>query len=221
MADNYDWLEPVDEREPLEDAYVEQAKPELLAFLNSHRERVFYLKQLQVLFEKPYFHWITAKALYQLEADHEIQSVIAESPRGTRVRLFFAKGHRYWKRQARRLLELVDEMSEPQLAMACGEHADVLFFSALTARQFMALDQDTRTYNGKTWEETEHNLDFIIERDGIAYGCEVKNKWDYIDRDELLLKIDLCAYLGLRPLFIVRASPKSYNNAIMRAVDMS
>ncbi len=54
-----------------------------------------------------------------------------------------------------------------------------------------------------------------MERDNFVYGCEVKNKWDYIDRDELDIKLEICQFLGLKPLFIMRYSPKSYNKEII------
>ena len=150
-----------------------------------------------------------------MEEEGLIGSEIGESGRGTRVRLLFHRGHRFRRRQVSRLLHLIDEMSEPEVAAGCGEHAELLFFSALMVRGFMAYGEDTREYRGRTWEETEHDLDFIIERDDVAYGCEVKNRWDYIPRDELELKLRMCEHLGVRPLFIMRASPKTYNKMII------
>ena len=57
---------------------------------------------------------------------------------------------------------------------------------------------------------TDHNLDRIYVRDGIAYGTEIKNTLPYIPADELATKILLCQFLDLKPLFIVRFAPKSY-----------
>ena len=62
---------------------------------------------------------------------------------------------------------------------------------------------------------TDHNLDFIVERDNIPYGCEVKNTLGYIDKEELLVKLDICDHLRIKPLFIMRISPKSYNYEII------
>lgn len=83
-------------------------------------------------------------------------------------------------------------------------------------RGFRALGLNTNEYGGKIWTETGHNLDFIIEKDGIVYGCEVKNTWDYIDREEMRIKMDLCDYLGIIPFFIVRYAPKTYLDEIYR-----
>lgn len=81
----------------------------------------------------------------------------------------------------------------------------------------MSKGQDINEYSGKKWTKTDHDLDFIIVRDNVAYGTEVKNRWDYIERDELEVKMEMCSFLGVRPLFIMRSSPKSYNWDIIKA----
>jgi hypothetical protein len=48
----------------------------------------------------------------------------------------------------------------------------------------------------------------------VAYGCEIKNTLGYIDKEELEVKLEMCAYFGIKPLFIMRYSPKSYNKMI-------
>lgn len=68
-----------------------------------------------------------------------------------------------------------------------------------------------RSFNNKTWEATGHNLDRVVMRDGIYYGVEIKNTLPYIPRDELRIKLAMCKYLGLTPLFVSRMAPKNYN----------
>lgn len=211
--DENPWME--DER--LSDKYVQNAQDQLQRFLSEHSREVFYLKQLQVIFEKQFFHWVTYTALDQLAAEGVVGDELVTSERGTQVRLFFWRGHRFRKRQASRLLQIVDEMANPELARACGEQAEMLFFNALANRGFAACGEDVREYGGRVWRKTDHNLDFIIERDGVAYGSEVKNRWDYMNREELETKLEMCAHIGVKPLFIVRASPKSYNKTIIDA----
>jgi hypothetical protein len=65
--------------------------------------------------------------------------------------------------------------------------------------------------------ETGHNLDRIITRDGVAYGVEIKNTQNYISRDELLIKMRLCKFLNVTPLFIMRFAPKSYMYEIYKS----
>ena len=63
---------------------------------------------------------------------------------------------------------------------------------------------------GKTWEESEHDLDFIFERDPAVYGIEVKNTLGYMQYKEFGIKIRLCRQLGVRPVFVVRMMPKTW-----------
>ena len=57
--------------------------------------------------------------------------------------------------------------------------------------------------------KTGHDLDFIIEKDGIGYGVEVRNKFPYTDDDEFDIKLDICAHFGIKPLFVFRTAPYS------------
>jgi hypothetical protein len=171
--------------EKWEDAYVEDAKAELRAFFTERSQQVFYLKQLEVLFEKPFYHWITAKATNQLIAERWLRAEEVPLGDATRVKFVVHRSHRYYRRQIGRSLEVIREYSRPEITAACGEQADVLFFNALASRGFLYAGQDTNEYEGKKWTKSNHDLDFIIEKDGIAYGCEVKNTWDYIKREEM------------------------------------
>ena len=85
-----------------------------------------------------------------------------------------------------------------------------MFDAALASVGFLPTARKVRTYAGRVWAATEHDLDRVFERDGVAYGAEIKNTLKYIPRDELTVKLRMCKYLGLRPLFIVRMAAKSY-----------
>jgi hypothetical protein len=221
--ENEEWWEG--EEEEGADPYEEDTRAALIGHFEGHRREVFYLKQLEVIYERikrlaggAPFHWVTRRALYKLVKDGEIVgSERIESKGGIEVRLFFHKSHRYWRRQAAKLLKIIDEMADPEVARGCGNHAEMLFLVALASRGFQPYGRDLREYRDRVWEETEHELDFILEKDGIAWGCEVKNTWDYIPEDELSIKLRICRYLGVRPLFIMRESPKSYNYEIYQA----
>ena len=51
----------------------------------------------------------------------------------------------------------------------------------------------------------------------MVYGAEVKNALSYIDPEELAIKLEMCAELGVRPLFILRMAAKSYVEQIRQA----
>ena len=71
-----------------------------------------------------------------------------------------------------------------------------------------------KEYKGKKWRKTGHDLDFIFIKDGIEYGCEVKNTLGYIDKDEMDIKLEMCSFFQVKPLFIMRYAPKSYIDLI-------
>ena len=50
----------------------------------------------------------------------------------------------------------------------------------------------------------------IFEKDGIGYGIEVKNTLGYMDKKEFELKIKMCHYLEIKPVFIARMLPGSW-----------
>jgi len=82
--------------------------------------------------------------------------------------------------------------------------------------QFLMIRRDANEYRDRKWEDSKHNLDFIFERDGKAYGVEVKNTLGYMDREEFLLKIKLCERLGITPVFVCRMLPRSWIFDLMK-----
>jgi len=102
---------------------------------------------------------------------------------------------------------LIKKYSENSVTRGYGHYAEDLFRWTLLSEGFKLLGTNTNTYEGKSWTKTEHNLDFIVEKDGIPYGVEVKNTLSYMERDEFEIKLELCDYLGLKPLWILRNAP--------------
>ena len=199
------------------DKVVDQAKEALEEFFRANDEDVFYMQQLEVFFEKQFFHWITSRAINELIGEGRLKAEEHPLLGPTRAKFVRDKAHRYHKLQIREKLKVVREYSNPTITEACGRQAEMLFFNSLTNKGFISQGQDTNEYKGRKWEETDHNLDFIVERDSKVYGTEVKNKWSYIDSDELDIKLAICDHLGIKPLFIMRGSPKHYNNMIYEA----
>lgn len=205
------------EQKPSRDPKTDEAKSALQPFFAEHVERVFHEMQLLVTFERAFFHWITARALDELEAEGKIVSERQALAGLVPIRIFRNPRYRYWRRDARKLVGLVREYSQQPVTRAVGLQGELMFDAALPRFGFMPTAVNVRSYGDRTWTETNHNLDRVFERDGIAYGTEIKNTLPYIGRRELMVKLRMCRCLGLRPLFIVRASPKSYNYEIIRA----
>jgi hypothetical protein len=92
-----------------------------------------------------------------------------------------------------------------------------MFDAALPTAGFLPTGRKVRSYGTAEWTETKHDLDRVFERDGVAYGAEIKNTLSYMEREELEVKINMCRHLGLRPVFIVRMAPKTYVNDVAMA----
>lgn len=181
---------------------------------------MFYGRQLAVLLEKRFYHWITTKAANELAAEGQIRSAtlpLAVEEGAEEIRFYWAPQLRYWRRQALRMRALIQEFSQPTLTRAFGLQAEVLFDTAFARAGFLPTGQDVRAYAGREWTKTGHDLDRLDERDGIVYGAEIKNSLGYIDQEELAIKLEMCRHLDVRPLFIMRMAAKSYVEMIWRA----
>ncbi|MBI4474175.1 MAG: hypothetical protein HY646_16005 [Acidobacteria bacterium] len=196
------------------DPQLDPAKAAILEWFGAHPDEIFYGRQIEVILEKRYFHWITHKALKELTKEGAILSELRTTEKRNVIRLYWSKRLRYSRRAAQRLAQEVDAHYDSDLSRAIGHHAENLFGFAAGRAGFKIVGQNVRSYGERTWLETDHELDWIFERDGVAWGVEIKNTWAYIDRPEMYAKMDMCDYLGLRTLFIMRWAPKSYVNTI-------
>ena len=211
--------------EPLEEPAVrgrdpktDEAKEALTKdWFGAYPNGVFYLRQIEVTFERQFYHWITSRALAELVAERRIQSLKMRVAPSIEVRFYWSNGYRYWRRQANGIGKLVASYSTEEVGRALGHHGETMFDVALPRFGFMPVARNTRSYGDRTWTETSENFDRIFVRDGVSYGVEIKNTLDYIPSAELDSKLAMCAYLGLRPLFIMRQAAKSYNYQIIQA----
>ncbi len=196
------------------DSFVDLAKADLKEFFSRESESVFYQRQLQVMFEGKYFHWITVRALSELVQEGILATEVMPLPQIGRIAFYRPVGYRYWKRDADEVVKLVSRFSESSFTYALGAHGETMFDAALPTVGFMPKGRKVRSFGAAEWRETKHDLDRVFERDSIAYGTEIKNTLSYIERDEMEIKVRMCKDLGLRPLFIVRYAPKSYVNFV-------
>ncbi len=212
-----DFEEEVEQVERERDRYVDLAKVSIAELFEERPQSVFYQRQLQVLFEKKYFHWITVRALGELVEAGTLAQEAGPVPNAGMMILYRRSGHRYWKRDGDEVVKLVSRFSEPNFTRALGAHGEAMFDAALPRAGFMPKGLNAKKHRDIKWTDSDHNLDRIFERDGTAYGAEIKNTLGYIEIEELRLKIQMCRELGLIPLFIVRMAPKSYVKLVEEA----
>lgn len=210
------WLEEGPE-EGASDWREEEAAQHLARFFEGNRARVFFSRQVEVLHEDRWFHWVTNRALRRLIASGLVQSESRPLRSGGSVVLMWHRSYRYYRREAARVVRLVEEYADPNIGGALGLQGEVLVLEGFARNQFVLHGRDTQTFGGRRWMRSEHDLDFVFVRDEVAYGVEVKNTLGYMDHDELRTKIAMCAELGVRPVFAVRMLPKSWIKEIVDA----
>ena len=221
LSDYYDdGPEEIEEEEWPRDHAIDRAKEELIKFLLEKKDHIFYLKQLQVIFEKKYFHWIIQKAVKELDGfslRSQATPIPLENQKTITAKFIWHPNTRYFVRTINLKAKVLAQMSDPNVGHSCGHYAQLLFSHGLLQKGFSQVAQDTRSFEGRSWTETNHDLDYIFIRDGVPYGCEIKNRFEYIDHKEKDIKIRMCKELGLKPLFIMRAAPKNYIKEIIDA----
>ena len=186
------------------------ARESLRGFFENNREKVFFSRQLEVQNEDEFFHWITNRAIRDLEGEGYLKSEWRKLSTGTSIKLVWHKSYRFYKRSASQLIRLVEEYSKPIMGATLGLHGEMMILEAFARNRFLVGGRNTREYNGRAWTATNHDLDFIFERDGIVYGVEVKNTLGYMDKKEFNVKLQICQSLGIRPMFVVRMMPRTW-----------
>lgn len=193
------------------------ARASLERFFEEHQEEVYFSRQLEILHEDSWYHWVTNRALRDLIASKVIRSEVRKLETGGAIHLMWNRKHRYYRRAAEQLVRLVNEYADPNIGAAVGIQGELLVLEAFARRQFVMRGRNTNEFAGRKWVETEHDLDFVFERDGISYGMEVKNTLGYMTQEELETKVRLCAALELKPVFVARMLPKSWIHGIVEA----
>jgi hypothetical protein len=173
-----------------------RAQEQLEAFFAQSREAVFFSRQIEVRYEDEFFHWITNRALRELIVSESLRSETRQLTSGGAIKLIWHRSYRYYRRSAAQLVQLVEQYADPNIGGALGLHAEALVLEGFARCEFVMKGRNTRRYEDREWRDTDHDLDFIFERDGIAYGIEVKNTLGYIDYEEFDVKIDICHALG-------------------------
>jgi hypothetical protein len=109
-----------------------KARQALAAFFEENHSQVFFARQIEIFFEKQFFHWITARALRTLSQSGEIATDIRMIPSTSgEIHLFWNRRYRYYKRAAEKLIGLVSEYAHPNVAAAIGIHGEGMVWVGL------------------------------------------------------------------------------------------
>lgn len=89
-------------------------------FFDENRGQVMFSRQVEVIHELEWFHWITNRALRHLVGTGELKSERRQLRTGGGINLLWHRSHRYYKRDAARLTALVEEYADPNIGAALG-----------------------------------------------------------------------------------------------------
>src|SRR5206468_704626 len=125
----------------------------LRIYFDAAPRRLSYSTQIETSLEREFFHWITGKGLLELANRRSIRrrtTTIVGNP----VNFYAHSRHRYWEREHRTMCRLLDRVFDPEFAQAIGRHGELMFDAALGRAGFRAEAQNTNSWNGVTWQQT-------------------------------------------------------------------
>ncbi len=104
----------------ISDTEEDKARARLLAHFIDNPEKVFYSRQLEVLFEREYFHWVTNRALRRLIEEGQLLNETRRLDIGSEIKLVWHKSFRFYKRAATEVFDLVNRYTNSATDGALG-----------------------------------------------------------------------------------------------------
>ena len=149
MMDYEDYIEePEGETfESIADPYFLDAQKDIRELYEANKDNVYFIRQLQVKFEKKYFHWITNNAIIGLYKIGYLKDLRIPKASGTSTRYFFHKSNRYPKRTINEMEKIIEEYSQDHITRSCGHRAEDLFCIAFAKHGFMPISSKVREFN--------------------------------------------------------------------------
>ena len=169
----------------------------------------YHRKQIEVIFEEKYDHWDVNRAVDKL-----VEKGFLRLEKVGTANFVLRSDLRYYVREVKRRVKIIEAYASPVITRAVGNWCEKLVEIMFKLNDFEILRRDSNEFRGKKWTKTNQNLDFIVGKEGIAYGVEVKNTLPYMEADEFLNKLEMCKYLDIIPLWILRNAPEVQFNTM-------
>lgn len=129
--------------ERLPDPKQADARELLKDFFDQNREQVFFSRQIEVQNEHRYFHWVTNRAIRDLVDDGIIRTEARTLSSGGSIKLLWHKSYRFYKRSAARLIDLVEQYSDPNIGAALGLHGEIMVLEGFARFEFVMKGRHT------------------------------------------------------------------------------
>ncbi|MBA2592540.1 MAG: hypothetical protein M3495_12050 [Pseudomonadota bacterium] len=131
-----------DERPP--DPREEDARQALEGFFEANREAVFFSRQIEVQYEEKWYHWVTNRALRGLIDNRLVKAETRPLATGGSVHLMWHRGHRYYRRDATKVVRLIEEYANPNIGGAVGLHGEHMVLEGFARREFVMRGRHAR-----------------------------------------------------------------------------
>jgi hypothetical protein len=212
------------------DEDVEAIKPRIEDVVT--QQKVVTDRELKVRLEREVFPWITGRALNEMVREGIIRRVGYAGRRSRTKRIpesfFTLYGMSYEK--ISNVLEAKRRVTRDTNAILtahapAGTHAEDLFEKAFLELKFEIHKRNASEFRGRTVKVRVEgkqlpDLDFIIEKDKVIYGVDIKNwiKYEYATRNEVTEKVSLAVDLGIVPFIIARYVDKEtiYKEVVLK-----
>ncbi len=107
-----------------------------------------------------------------------------------------------------RFLILIGKYGSKSITMMVGDHLHYLVKMELRAQDFIIKGEKTNIVGKKDWGKyhTHHTLDIVAKhkKKKITLGIEIKNTLEQIPEKELKIKLKMCKFFGIIPVFACR-----------------
>jgi hypothetical protein len=210
--EEWDYYEgPTEEIDPR----VEEAEPKIMEILRE--VEVATDRELKVRLEKEYFPWVVGRAIGLLLGGGEVDKVGYPGRKKlgrTEVGSFYVV-HGVEYDSVKDVIRQKKDVSEGIINVLTGvspaaDHAEDLFEAGFVSLGFKIHGRDVSEFRGRHARripgKEPPNVDFVLERDGIIYGVDVKNwiRYEWDSRDDVVLKVSVAKQLGVAPFIAAR-----------------
>jgi hypothetical protein len=211
---DYDPAEAAEEESEVYDKYEQNAESAILETIS--QQQVVTDRELKVRLERRFFPWVVGRTVNLLIEKGEVRIVHPPGRKGgmgTPDNFYLDKSADY-----ERLLKLILRKKRVSVYVnslltklsPAGFFAEEVFESAFSALRFKIHGTNVSEFRGKKVigvpGKQPPDLDFVIEKDKIVYGVDIKNwiKYEFDSVDEVKRKVDLAVQLGITPFICAR-----------------
>jgi hypothetical protein len=216
-VDNYDYYDEGQQEEQI-DQFEEEAVPQIEEIIAT--QRVVTEREVKIRLEDRFFPWVTGRALKTM-VDSGV--VLKQGLAGRRGKIETKNFYSLPDFRYDDILGLMREkraVSKEINAMLTGHAPATYFAEDLFERAFEALGFDIVDRDASKYEERRvvgvrgkepPNVDFIMKRDGVIYGADIKNwlRYEITTREEVKSKVSVALQLGVVPFILARYVDKA------------